>query len=116
MSTNVNFNMSINDRKAELSKFPIANNSNFYFCSAISEYKPQDDKINVLIEDGLKELQIIELMIKYNLKHIIQNSFQPINKKLQFISSVANNEKDFFDQNLDLLENHTFKTDRKSVV
>lgn len=105
----MNFSMNLETRKSEISKFPISSNSNFYFCSSITEYKPQEEKVNILVEDGLKELQIMELMVKYNLKHIIQNSFQPIDKKIQLISSIANKEKDFFDQNLDLIENHTFK-------
>lgn len=103
------YSMNTETRKAILNKFPICTNSHFYFCSTISEYKSQEEKVNVLIEDGLKELQIMELMVKHNLKHIIQNSFQPLEKKIQLISSIANMEKDFFDQNLDLIENHTFK-------
>lgn len=105
----MSFNMNLENRKQVLEKYDITKNKNFYCCSAISEYKPQQEKISILIEDGLTELQIIELVLKHNLKHIIQNSFQSIDEKINLVTSFALEEKNFFDQNLDILTNHNFK-------
>ena len=61
-------------------------------------------RINILFEDQLSESQIIQLVMYRDLRHIIQNSVQSADEKIEFLNTLIKDSKDYFGLDFNMLE------------
>lgn len=62
------------------------------------------NKLNILFEDQLSESQIVQLVMYRELKHVIQNSIQSADEKIEFLNSLIRDNKDYFGLDFNMLE------------
>lgn len=62
------------------------------------------NKLNVLFEDQLSESQLVQLVMYRDLRHIVQNSFQSADEKIDFLNSLMDGKKDYFGLDFNMLE------------
>ncbi|MBC7466749.1 MAG: hypothetical protein H7256_12220 [Bdellovibrio sp.] len=61
-------------------------------------------KTNILFEDQISESQIIQLVMYRDLRHIIQNSLQSADEKIEFLNTLIKDNKDYFALDFNMLE------------
>ena len=95
-----------------------------FICPSRKSYEAIINKTSILFEDSLKDVQLIELILYRQVRHIVQNSLQSAADKLQLVSRLFENEQQYFDINFNLLCNATktktiefsHLTDRSEII
>lgn len=97
----------------------------YKIASSIKDYLKLDPKDDcLLVEDGLKPQQILQMCLDRNIKHILQNSKIPLLEKLGYIDSILKNpikfmtfnQKFFAESDKDICFGFNSKENRSELV
>lgn len=97
------FNLDLAGRQNLVKKVPFDEKKLNVFLSH-KDFVKNINKFNILFEDQLTESQIVQLVMYRDLRHIIQNSVQGADEKIEFLDSLIKNNKDYFALDFNMLE------------
>lgn len=99
----MSYNLTSDERKKIITEQSAHLKSSVEFVSAIKDYVLSEKKAEcVLLEDNLKPIQIIQMCLDRNVKHVIQNSKLSTINKMLLIDKVLKNPIDFLTFNTNL--------------
>lgn len=98
----MNYNMLFENR-TQLIKDLKYNKDQLFLCPHRKSFQVSNKKISVLFDDSMKDVQLLELILYHQVRHIIQNSFQKAQEKLNLLCRLFEKESQYFDENFNLL-------------
>ncbi len=98
----MSFNLSIDERN-ELKQKIIPNPQNLFVATALSWFTDAPLKKGCLIDDGLNSEQVLQLVHRRQINHVIQNSFQSLEEKLEIMAALDKDTYSYYDIEFDML-------------
>ncbi len=77
--------------------------NSLYICPTRKTFNAAQNKMAVLFEDSITDNQLLELVLYHNVRHIVQNSIQPVQGKLELVKKLSYNSDAYFDVDFALL-------------
>lgn len=98
----MSFNLSLEERN-QLKDAHLKNAKNIFFGSTLAQFTNAPLKKTCLIEDKLDPAQVLQLVHRRQINHVIQNSFQSLEEKIQIMSALDKDTYSYYDIEFDLL-------------
>lgn len=98
----MSFNLSLEERN-QLKDTNLKSAKNIFFGSTLAQFTNAPLKKTCLIDDKLDPAQVLQLVHRRQINHVIQNSFQSLEEKIQIMSALDKDTYSYYDIEFDLL-------------
>jgi len=96
------FSLELNDRKLA-SEVMVAKKDRFNVFFTLSEFNKKPGKKNLLVTDQVEEKQVLNMALRQEIHHVLQNSIQPLTEKIQRLDVLSEDYRKYFNLNFNLL-------------
>ncbi|MFZ3231885.1 MAG: hypothetical protein WA160_16885 [Pseudobdellovibrio sp.] len=119
----MNYNLDQAGRQSLLEKIKI-DDKKLNISLSHKDFIKNVNKVNLLFEDQLTESQLIQLVMYRDVRHIVQNSLQKADEKIQFLNQLVTKSSEYFGLDFNMLEEgsaseifeFTALTDRQELI
>ncbi len=77
--------------------------SHLYIGASRKSFQVLQNKMSALFEDAITENQLLELVLYHGIRHVVQNSLQKVQSKLDFLKKMSFSHTAYFDMDFNLL-------------
>lgn len=96
------FSIELDERK-KISEVMTAKKDRFNIFFALNEFNKKPGKKNLLVTDQIEEKQVLNMALRQEIHHVVQNSFQPLSEKIQRLDVLSEDYRKYFNMNFNLL-------------